>query len=83
MGKRNPVAFALRTPTYRPRKTKVVKGKGSYTRTKRHRSGQTDGVFFVCRRGFFAQLATRRTPFPATGRIQAYLCFNCVRKEVY
>ncbi|MCS4089002.1 alternative ribosome rescue factor ArfA [Rhizobium sp. BK176] len=47
MGKKNPVAFVLRTPVFRPRKTKVVKGKGSYTRKTRHRSGRTDGVFFV------------------------------------
>lgn len=47
MGKKNPVAFVLRTPLYRPRKTKVVKGKGAYTRKTRHRSGRTDGVFFV------------------------------------
>ncbi|MBY3155531.1 ribosome alternative rescue factor ArfA [Rhizobium laguerreae] len=47
MGKKNPVAFVLRTPLFRPRKTKVVKGKGAYTRKTRHRSGRTDGVFFV------------------------------------
>ena len=49
MGKKNPVAFVLRTPFYRPRKTKVVKGKGAYTRKTRHRSGRTDGVFFCGR----------------------------------
>jgi stalled ribosome alternative rescue factor ArfA len=47
MGQKNPVAFVLRTPVFRPRKTKVVKGKGAYTRKTRHRSGRTDGVFFV------------------------------------
>lgn len=47
MGKKNPVAFVLRTPAYRPRKTKVAKGKGAYTRKKRHRSERSEGVFFV------------------------------------
>ncbi|MBY3433803.1 ribosome alternative rescue factor ArfA [Rhizobium laguerreae] len=49
MGKKNPVAFVLRTPLFRPRKTKAVKGKGAYTRKTRHRSGRTDGVFFCFR----------------------------------
>ena len=49
MGKRNPLAQVLRTVTYRPRRTKVTKGKGSYTRTKRHRSVSSDGVFFYAR----------------------------------
>ena len=44
MGKRNPVALALRTPAFRTRKPRCTKGKGSYTRKKRHRSGRTDGV---------------------------------------
>lgn len=54
MGKKNPVAFVLRTPVFRPRKTKVVKGKGAYTRKPRHRTVRTDGVFFCVRTaGFF------------------------------
>jgi hypothetical protein len=47
MGKRNPVAQVLRTPKFRPTKIGAVKGKGSYTRKKRHRLARPDGVFFV------------------------------------
>lgn len=50
MGKRNPVAKALRTVVFRPRRTKVTKGKGSYDRKQRHRTVRTDGVFFLCRK---------------------------------
>jgi stalled ribosome alternative rescue factor ArfA len=53
MGKRNPVAFALRTPAFRQRKTKTTKGKGAYTRKPRHRTVSTDGVFFISNEHYF------------------------------
>jgi stalled ribosome alternative rescue factor ArfA len=53
MGKRNPVAQVLRTPTFRPRKTRVNKGKGAYTRKPRHRTARPDGVFFISSFVFF------------------------------
>jgi stalled ribosome alternative rescue factor ArfA len=41
----NPVAKALRTPVFRPRRVKKLKGKGSYNRRPKHRGGG----FVICR----------------------------------
>lgn len=82
MGKKNPVAFVLRTPLYRPRKTKAVKGKGSYTRKSRHRSGRTDGVFFCVRTPalgvcFFTSRTAHGKAFPYSSGMKSISCSNC------
>lgn len=83
MGKKNPVAFVLRTPLYRPRKTKVAKGKGAYTRKTRHRSGRTDGVFFCVHsrpRGLFFCFSVRPWQrFSAFQRNEVYFLFQLWR----
>jgi stalled ribosome alternative rescue factor ArfA len=88
MGKKNPVAFVLRTPVFRPRKTKVVKGKGAYTRNKRHRSGRTDGVFFVSGprvpMGHFSPSSPFfDTWFPHSSEMKSVSCSNCGGLAIY
>jgi hypothetical protein len=88
MGKKNPVAFVLRTAFYRPRKTKVVKGRGAYTRKSRHQSGRTDGVFFCAymppfRVSFFSFVTTRGTGFLLSSENQSNPCSNCGEITLY
>lgn len=85
MGKKNPVAFVLRTPVFRPRKTKVVKGKGAYTRKPRHRTVRTDGVFFCVRTTEVFSPERRRigNRFPLSSATKSISCSNCGEITLY